>query len=102
MRDDGSLRRWVPIWVVTADTEVYVRTWHRRDSGWYGQAIRSPRARVRVPGFEAAVIVEDVGMESRASVDAAYHSKYGRPGGGGVSGMVTDDAARSTLRLIPA
>ena len=58
---DGTLRRWTPIWVVCANDQVYVRTWYRRDTGWFGHALRSHRARVRVPGLEADVTVEDVG-----------------------------------------
>jgi len=50
MRTDGTLRRWVPIWVVSADGQVYVRTWYRRDTGWFGQVLASHRARIRVPG----------------------------------------------------
>src|ERR1700733_1679541 len=58
---DGTLGRWTPIWVVCADDQVYVRTWYRRDTGWFGHALRSHRARIRVPGLEADVTVEDIG-----------------------------------------
>ena len=34
-RDDGTLRRWVPIWVVLVDEQIYVRTWYRRETGWF-------------------------------------------------------------------
>jgi|KBSMisStaDraftv2_1062788.scaffolds.fasta_scaffold1321846_1 hypothetical protein len=98
---DGTLRRWTPIWVVCANDQVYVRTWYRRDTGWFGQALRSHRARVRVPGLEADVTVEDVG-ESPAklgeSVDTAYRTKYGSAGS---ESMVTASAAATTLRLNP-
>jgi hypothetical protein len=103
-RADGTLRREVPIWVVCASGQVYVRTWYRRDNGWFGHAVDSRRARIRVPGLEVDVAIEDVGdgkAELRASVDAAYRAKYGRYGGTSVDRMVTDDAAASTLRLIP-
>lgn len=40
---DGSLRRWVPIWVVCAAGQAYVRTWYRRDTGWFGQALQLNR-----------------------------------------------------------
>ena len=53
--DDGSLRPWVPIWVVCAGGQVYVRTWYRRHTGWFGRALTSHRARIRVPGVEADV-----------------------------------------------
>jgi hypothetical protein len=96
---DGSLRRWVPIWVVCAGGQVYVRTWYRRDTGWFGHALRSRRARIRVPGLEADVTIDDIGDASTqvtAVVDAAYRTKYGR---GGTSSMVTAIAAATTLRL---
>jgi len=66
--------------------------------------VNSRRARIRVPGLEADIAVEDVGddqVELRASVDAAYRAKYGRYGETTVDRMVSDDAAASTLRLIP-
>lgn len=101
---DGTLRRWVPIWVVCVRGQVYVRTWYPRDTGWFGQVLDSRRARIRVPGLQADVAVEDVGegnAELRAGVDAAYSVKYGRYVGTSVAGMVTDDAAAATLCLIP-
>jgi hypothetical protein len=103
-RTDGTLRREVPIWVVRAGGQVYVRTWYRRDSGWFGHVIQSRQARIRVPALEADIAIEDIGDdegELRASVDAAYRAKYGRYGETTVARMVTDDAAATTLRLVP-
>jgi hypothetical protein len=103
-RADGTLGRAVPIWVVRAGGQVYVRTWYRRDGGWFGHAVGSRRARIRVPGLEADIAIEDVGDDKgklRASVDAAYRAKYGRYGETTVERMVTDDAAAATLRLVP-
>jgi hypothetical protein len=100
-RADGSLRRWVPIWVVCVGEQVYVRTWHRRQTGWFGHVLDSRRARVRVPGLEADVTVDDVGERraQRAVIDAAYRTKYGRYGSSSVDAMVADAAAAATLRL---
>jgi hypothetical protein len=100
-RADGTLRRWVPIWVVCTGGLVYVRTWYRRDTGWFGQVLTSRRARIRVPGLEADVAVEDVGEgtpDLRTGVNAAYETKYGR---GGTEQMVSAEAAAATLRLNP-
>jgi hypothetical protein len=94
-RGDGTLRRWTPIWVVRADDRVYVRTWYRRDTGWFGAVLRSGRARIRVPGLEAEAVVTEVG-ELRERVDAAYRDKYGDAGS---ASMVGDEAAATTLRL---
>jgi len=101
---DGTLPRWVPIWVVSVGQQVYVRTWYRRDNGWFGRVLDSRRALIRVPGLEVDVAVEDVGgdkAELRAAVDAAYRAKYGRYGGTTVDRMETDEAAATTLQLIP-
>jgi hypothetical protein len=101
-RADGTLRGWVPIWVVSTGGQVYVRTWYRRDTGWFGQVLTARRARIRVPGLESDVAVEDVGESTpdlRAEIDAAYSAKYGRHGG--TERMVTDEAAAATLRISP-
>lgn len=102
-RGDGTLRTFVPIWVVRAGGQVFVRTWHRRDTGWYGHAVSSAQARIRVPGLEVDVTVENVGDRAglRRLVDDAYRAKYGGFGSTSVSGMVTDEASESTLRLTP-
>ena len=100
-RPDGSLRRWLPIWVVCAGDQAYVRTWYRRDTGWFGQALLSGRARIRVPGLEADITIQDIGNKSAevtADVDDAYRTKYGT---GGADSMITPTAAETTLRLDP-
>ena len=100
-RADGSLRRWLPIWVVCAGEQAYVRTWHRRDTGWFGQALRSRRARIRVPGLEADITIEDIGDASdqvTADINDAYRTKYGQSG---ADSMVTATATTTTLRLHP-
>jgi len=100
-RADGTLRTSVPIWVVCVDDEVYVRTWYRRTTGWFGHVVDFPQARIRVPGLETDVIIADVGgaaSELRASVDTAYRMKYGPSSH---QSMITNDAAATTLRLDP-
>jgi hypothetical protein len=92
----------VPIWVVSVGEHVFVRTWHRRDAGWFGHVRRSRRARIRVPGLEADVAVDDVGegtAQQRADIDAAYRTKYGSYGSSSVDAMVAEAAAAATLQL---
>ena len=83
--------------MVRAGGQVYVRTWHRRDTGWFGQALRSRRGRIQVPGLETDVTITDVGADA-TGVDAAYRTKYGPAG---ADSMVTPAAAASTLQLTP-
>ncbi|MFF2487305.1 DUF2255 family protein [Microbacterium sp. NPDC058062] len=97
-RGDGSFGRWTTIWAVVAGAEVFVRTWHRRETGWYGGAVRSGAARVLVGDTTVDVTVEAIGDTDAANVDAAYRSKYGDLA---ARSMVTAEAAASTLRLIP-
>ncbi len=82
-----------------------MRTWYRRDNGWFGHVVDSARARIRVPGLDVTVTVDDVGNdmapEARLGIDAAYRAKYGRYGVATVDRMVTDEAAATTLRLTP-
>ena len=100
-RADGTLRRWVPIWVVRVGEQVYVRTWHRRETGWFGHVLGSRRGRIRVPGLEADVAVADVGdgTAQRADIDTAYRRKYGSHGSSSVEAMVSEAAAVATLQL---
>ena len=98
---DGTLRRWTPIWVVCAADQVYVRTWYRRDTGWFGQVLRSHRARIRVPGLEADA--HRRGRRRRPSRDRREH-RHRLPHQirrAGSESMVTASAAASTLRLNP-
>ena len=103
-RADGTLRRWLSIWVVCVGDRVYVRTWYRRDTGWFGHVLQSHRACVRVPGLQADVVVTDVADgpdQRRAEIDAAYRAKYGRYGTSTVDNMVAPAAAATTLLLTP-
>ncbi|WP_433084787.1 DUF2255 family protein [Dactylosporangium sp. CA-052675] len=102
-RPGGTYRPPVPVWVVTVAGEVYVRSWYRRDTGWFGAAIASAHAHIRVPGAKADVTVTDVGdgdgdERLRAEVDDAYRAKYGAAG---AASMVTSAAAATPLRLRP-
>jgi hypothetical protein len=104
-RRDGTLGHRLPIWVVTVDGQVYVRSWHRRTTGWFGQVIKNRQAHVRVQGLDADVAVEDIGAGDpvlRSAVDDAYRAKYAPHGGGSVGQMTTEAAAATTLRLSPA
>ena len=97
---DGNRRTWTPIWVVCAEGQVYVRSWHRRETGWFGHVIKSRQATIRVPGLEVDVLVADLGRNSialTALVDSAYRTKYGA----GAASMVTTAAAATTLQLRP-
>lgn len=98
-RADGGVGRGTPIWVVVVGDEVFVRTWHRRRTGWYGRAVESARASIRVSETAVDVVVAVTGDADAHAVDEAYRAKYGAAG---AQSMVTPEAAASTLRLTRA
>ena len=98
-RTSGGPGIWTPIWVVVVEDEVFVRTWHRRTTGWYGRAVESARASIRVAGHAVNVIVTVKGEMDADAVDAAYRTKYGAAG---AQSMITAEASASTLRLTRA
>ncbi|TDW24463.1 DUF2255 family protein [Kribbella kalugense] len=101
-RGDGTLLRETPVWVVRVDDQVDVRTWYRRENGWFGRVVDSRRARIHVVGLQAQVVVEDVDDNAELqAVDAAYPDKYGRYGEATVAQMTTPEASATTLRLVP-
>jgi hypothetical protein len=99
-RRDGSLRKAVPIWVVRAGDDLYVRAAYGSGSGWHRVARASHAARVRAGGVEKDVTIEDADAAVYDQVDAAYRSKYGRYPRI-VDGITDDQARSSTLRLVP-
>jgi hypothetical protein len=79
-RPDGSLRSWVPIWVVRAGDELYVRSYRGADSAWYRHATQDGAARIRAAGVERDVTVEHPERNTQSAVDDAYQAKYARYG----------------------
>lgn len=111
-RPDGALGRWTTVWVVCVGQGVFIRSWHRRDTGWFGRAASTGRARIRVTGLETDVDVVDLGRagdhtdavqqlhrELFDEVDGAYRTKYGASGDATVRAMVSAHARVTTLRL---
>jgi hypothetical protein len=95
-RASGDPGVWTPIWVVVVEGEVFVRTWHRRTTGWYGRAVASARASICVAGNSVDMTVTVAGEARAEAVDAAYRTKYGTAG---AQSMITAEAVASTLRL---
>ncbi|SDO71156.1 hypothetical protein SAMN04515671_1786 [Nakamurella panacisegetis] len=103
-RGDGTFGPAVPVWVVRVRDQLYVRTWYRRDTGWFGRAMRSHRARIARPTGPFDVVLQDVADDHSVTTDVstAYRAKYARYGAATVDAMVTTAAAATTLRLTRA
>ena len=99
-RGDGSPGKELPIWVVRAGDDLYVRAAYGLGTRWHRAARASRAGRVAAGGVERDVGFEDASETENDRVDAAYREKYGRYER--IVGTVLDaDARASTLRLVP-
>ncbi|HLY13959.1 MAG TPA: DUF2255 family protein [Candidatus Limnocylindrales bacterium] len=100
-RPDGSLRPFVTIWGVRLGDDIYVRSAHGADNPWFVRAIASGDGQLRAGGVERDVAFELVQSGPDEGLRRAYHAKYDRYGPGPVGSVLTVEAERTTLRLVP-
>jgi hypothetical protein len=100
-RPDGGLRKYIRIWVVGVGDALYVRSAYGYDNPWFQRALRAGEGRIRAGGVERDVAFEQPDRGVDADVTAAYHAKYDRYGPDIVGTVVSAEAERSTLRLVP-
>jgi len=101
IRPDGTLRRYVTMWVVRAGDALYVRSAYGPDNPWYRRAKESGAGRIRAGGLERNVTFADAAPDVHTAIDAAYHAKYDRYGPGIVGTVVGATAGAVTLKLVP-
>jgi hypothetical protein len=101
VRRNGELRRPLPIWVVRAGDDLYVRAAYGSGSGWYGVARASLRAEIRAGGVRKLVTIEDADAAVFEAVDAGYRSKYGTRYADIVDTINDAEHRATTLRLVP-
>ena len=90
-----------PIWIVTVDGDLYVRSWKGEAGRWYRRARRYATGSVIVAGREYPVrFVPAADPDLDALIDQEYLRKYGRNSYSGA--MTQPPAASTTLRLEPA
>jgi hypothetical protein len=101
VRDDGTLRPYVTIWMVRAGDDIYIRSMVSAGTPWYRRAKASGVGRIKAGGIERDVTFADAEAHDHSTIDAAYHAKYDRYGPGPVGAVVGPGAAPVTLRLLP-
>ena len=100
-RPDGTLRRYVIIWVVRVGDDLYVRSAYGPTNPWYRRAKASGSGRIRAGGVERDVAFAEAAPEVHAAIDEAYHAKYDRYGPALVDPVVGPQTAGVTIRLVP-
>jgi hypothetical protein len=101
-RDDDSLRPFVTIWAVRSGADIFVRSAHGYENPWFQRALRSGSGRVRGGGVERDVRFVVPEPEVAGAVTEAYHDKYDRYGARMVGTVISAEAVRSTLRVVPS
>jgi hypothetical protein len=99
-RQDRSLRRYIPIWMVAVHGRLYVRS-AGGVNRWYRNASASQAGRIRVAGREYDVRFAVADDAPHAALDAAYHRKYDRYGPQVTSGVLAPESHKATLRVEP-
>ena len=102
VRDDGTLRKPVTIWVVRLGDDLYIRSVRGRRSAWFrGTQVRHA-GQIRSGGVEKDVtFVEETDPAINDQVDAALRTKYRRYDARYVDPMLTPEARAATIKLVP-
>ena len=102
LRDDGTLRKGVTIWVVRLGDNLYIRSVKGRGSAWFrGTQVRHA-GQIQSGGVEKDVtFVEDTDPGINDQVDAALRTKYRRYDARYVDPMLTPEARVATIKLVP-
>jgi hypothetical protein len=86
---------------VRSGDDLYVRSAYGPENGWFRRALASGRGRVRVGSWERDVTFEVPDPSADEELHQAYHAKYDRYGPSIVGTVVSEQAARCTLRVEP-
>jgi hypothetical protein len=100
LRQDGSLRKPVTIWVVRYGDDLYVRSVNGRAATWFRGAQDRHEAHIDAGGVGKDVLLMETSDLSDA-IDTAYRTKYRRYAENIVNSDLTPQARAATLKLVP-
>lgn len=101
LRDDGTLRKPVTVWVVRHGDRLYVRSGYGRDAAWFRATQVRHEGHIKAGGVERDVVFVDADPALNDQIDAAYRTKYRRYGARWVDTTVTPEARSATIKLVP-
>lgn len=100
-RPDGTMRPFTTIWHTTLGENLYIRSAHGPENGWFRRARQAGVGRISSGGVEKDVTFELADPGVREALDAALHAKYDRFGPGPVGAITGDDVLETTLKVTP-
>jgi hypothetical protein len=102
LRQDGTIRNPVTIWVVRVGDELYVRSVNGRGSTWFRGVQSRHAGQIRAGGVVKDVtFVEEPDPVINERIDIAYAGKYRRYAASIISHINGSEARAATIRLVP-
>ena len=102
LRQDGTYRNPVIMWVVRVGDDLYVRAVKGRTGPWFRGTQTRHEGRIRSGGVEKEVtFVEAPDSPLHKEVDAAYREKYRRYPKSYTDACLTPEAQAATIKLVP-
>ena len=101
VRQNGTLRKPVTVWVVRHGGDLYIRSVRGRSGDWFRGAQERHEGRISASGVEKDVTFEDANHDLDDEIDAAYRSKYNRYAGRILNSCLTPEARSTTLKVVP-
>jgi hypothetical protein len=102
LRQDGTLRNRVTIWVVRVGDDIYVRSVNGRGSTWFRGVQSRHEGQIRAGGVVKDVsFVEEPDPAINDQIDAVYATKYRRYAESIINHINGSDARAATIKLVP-
>jgi hypothetical protein len=102
LRDDGTLRNPVTIWVVRVGDDLYVRAVKGPSGPWFRGTQKRHEGHIQSSRVDRDVLfVEETDSAVHEQIDAAYREKYRRYPKEYVDACVTPEARAATIKLVP-
>ena len=102
LRQDGTLRNRVTIWVVRVGDDIYVRSVNGRTSAWFRGVESRHEGQIRAGGVVKDVsFVEEPDPAINDQIDTVYATKYRRYAESIINHINGSDASAATIKLVP-
>ena len=101
LRSVATLQGPVTMWVVRHGNDLFVRSMNGPEGVWYRAAQMRHQGNIRAGGVQKEVTFADASRDLSDQIDAAYRNKYRRYGANYVDSIVSPEARRATIKLVP-
>jgi Uncharacterized protein conserved in bacteria len=101
LRNDGSPRKPVTIWVIPQGERLYVRSVKGRSASCYRGTQGGRQGRISAGGVEKDVRFINADHQVDDELDASYRAKYRRYAGPILNSVLTPQAREATIELLP-